>query len=117
MTIPDPNVPFAEVLTGVAAGKTYWAMRGTPDRRSRVEVYFASLFEDENELVPGVDYVGGYWADQMEGEEDWFELDDAVEQFQVDQLLWHETAGQFEPGYTPEYTVAALTGVEMDPNE
>ena len=92
-------------------------MRGSPGRRSKVEIYFASLYEEDDERIPGVDYVAGYWADQSGGEEDWFEMDEAVEQFQIDQLVWRETAGQFEPGYTSEYTVAALMGVKLDPDE
>lgn len=107
--VPEETIAFSEVCASLESGDTFWAMRGDPVPGSFVEVFYASLDEDEGERFPGIDYVGGLWTSDN-GEEDWFELNEAVERFGLPHLLWYRASRPIEFGLTCEHTVKALRG-------
>ena len=102
-------IPFSEVRAKLESGATFWTMRGEPKPSSFVEVFYASVDEDEGERFPGVDYVGGLWTGE-DGEEDWFELDEAADRFDLERLRWYRAERPIEFGLTCEHTVEALRG-------
>ena len=117
LEVPEATIPFSDVLRGVPDGGRYWAMRGSPQRGSKVEVFYASWCDDDDGSAPviGIDYVAGRWElDQDFGEEEWYEVDEATEEFQVDELLWREVEGKFPYGSMVDYTVCRLMGRHPD---
>lgn len=112
MTIPEPSVPFEQVESGIASGKTYWTIRGRPADTSPVEVFHVFMSEEDGEAYPLVDYLRAHWSStSVEG--DVYELDEASDEFDLRGLMWHETTGVFEPDSTADYTVASLLGIEL----
>lgn len=98
LTIPTPTIPFSEVIEGLRTGKKYWTIRRAPHIHPHwVDLYYAEMTEEEEyEGVvyppePGFSTHGGYWKPgESSGDEGHELLDEAVEKWGVDKLLWYE---------------------------